>query len=284
MAGFYRTCVIDGLLDHSPAEHVRRPAAPPESPTLGFAHLQFEALLTAARESADPCAFALAAMLGLLGLWIFEATSADITDLGEEHGYRVLRVCGKGTKVVLIPLPPRGRAGHRPGNRNPGRRADPAQHQRCANGPPCHHPPSALGAPACTRTCCATPFVTTMLDAGVARALVETAARSWREQRPAPRPRAELLRLAAWRASRSGIDDTLLNPVTGRPEQAAAITHMLLDHVRDALAEAGDSDTAAELLAAILARGTGATFQHDTYRRSSHLPSMAAAAATITAR
>jgi hypothetical protein len=24
-AGFYRTCVIDGLLEHSPAEHVRRP-------------------------------------------------------------------------------------------------------------------------------------------------------------------------------------------------------------------------------------------------------------------
>jgi integrase len=45
-------------------------------------------------------------MLGLLGLRIFEATGADIADLGEEHGHRVLRVCGKGTKVVLVPLPP----------------------------------------------------------------------------------------------------------------------------------------------------------------------------------
>ena len=45
-------------------------------------------------------------MLGLLGLPIFEATSADIADLGEEHGHRVLRVCGKGTKIVLVPLPP----------------------------------------------------------------------------------------------------------------------------------------------------------------------------------
>jgi integrase/recombinase XerD len=35
-------------------------------------------------------------MLGLLGLRIFEATAADIADLGEEHGHRVLRVCGKG--------------------------------------------------------------------------------------------------------------------------------------------------------------------------------------------
>ena len=46
-------------------------------------------------------------MLGLLGLRIFEATSADIADLGEEHGRRVLRVCGKGTRIVLVPLPPR---------------------------------------------------------------------------------------------------------------------------------------------------------------------------------
>ena len=105
-AGFYRTCVLDGVLPHSPAEHVRRPAVPAESPTLGFTHLQFEALLAAARESANPCDFALVAMLGLLGLRIFEATSADIADLGEEHGHRVLRVCGKGTKIVLVPLPP----------------------------------------------------------------------------------------------------------------------------------------------------------------------------------
>ena len=79
---------------------------PAESPTLGFTRLQFEALLTAARQSPHPCDFALVALLGLLGLRIFEATSADITDLGEEHGHRVLRVCGKGTKIVLVPLPP----------------------------------------------------------------------------------------------------------------------------------------------------------------------------------
>ena len=105
-AGFYRTRVLDGVLPHSPAEHVRRPSVPAESPTLGFTHLQFEALLTAARESASPYDFALVAMLGLLGLRIFEATSADIADLGEEHSHRVLRVCGKGTKIVLVPLPP----------------------------------------------------------------------------------------------------------------------------------------------------------------------------------
>ncbi|GAB1644103.1 hypothetical protein [Krasilnikovia sp. MM14-A1259] len=54
----------------------------------------------------NPNDFALVAMLGLLGLRIFEACGASIADLGEEHGHRVLRVCGKGGKVVLVPLPP----------------------------------------------------------------------------------------------------------------------------------------------------------------------------------
>jgi site-specific recombinase XerD len=35
VAGFYRTCVIDGVLEHSPADHVRRPTVLPESPTSG---------------------------------------------------------------------------------------------------------------------------------------------------------------------------------------------------------------------------------------------------------
>ena len=106
VAGFYRTCVIDGVLAHSPADYVRRPTVPPESPTLGLTHLQFEALLTAARVSPNPFDFALVCLLGLLGLRIFETVGADIDDLGEEHGHRVLRVRGKGGKVVLVPMPP----------------------------------------------------------------------------------------------------------------------------------------------------------------------------------
>src|ERR1051326_6288287 len=106
VTGFYRTCVIDAVLKHSPADYVRRPVVPPESPTLGLSHLQFEALLTAAKESVNVFDFALVAMLGLLGLRIREACGADITDVGEEHGHRVLRVHGKGSKIVLVPLPP----------------------------------------------------------------------------------------------------------------------------------------------------------------------------------
>ena len=103
--GFYRTCV-DAVLEHSPAEYVRRPLVANESPSLGLSHLQFKALLTAARDSENRFDFALIAMLGLLGFRVFEACRVDINDVGEEHGHRVLRVVGKGSRVVLVRLPP----------------------------------------------------------------------------------------------------------------------------------------------------------------------------------
>jgi integrase/recombinase XerD len=78
VGGFYRTCVIDGIVARSPAGYVRRPTVPAESPTLGLTRLQLEALLTAARDSANPNDFALVCLLGLLGLWIFEACGANI--------------------------------------------------------------------------------------------------------------------------------------------------------------------------------------------------------------
>jgi len=106
VVGFYRVCAIDQILAHSPADYVRRPTVPTESPTLGLGHLPFEALITTARLSSNINDFALVALLGLLGLRIFEACGASISDLGEEHGHRVLRVRGKAGKVVLVPLPP----------------------------------------------------------------------------------------------------------------------------------------------------------------------------------
>ncbi|MCP2288088.1 hypothetical protein APR08_000991 [Nocardia amikacinitolerans] len=45
-------------------------------------------------------------MLGLLGLRILETCKSDAEDISEEHGHRVPRVVGNGSKLVLIPLPP----------------------------------------------------------------------------------------------------------------------------------------------------------------------------------
>lgn len=164
VAGFYRTCVIDGLLEHSPAEYVRRPRVSTESPTLGLSHLQLEAMLTAGRTSSNINDFALVTMLGLLGLRIFEATGANIEALEEVHGHRVLRVLGKGEKIALVPLPPAvGRAIERAVD---GRTGGPILEAVPAAGwidtaPPadCAPSPEPRGSPppGCTRTCSATP-------------------------------------------------------------------------------------------------------------------------------
>jgi integrase/recombinase XerD len=184
LAGFYRTCVIDGVLEHSPAEYVRRPTVPAESPTLGLTHLQFEAMLTAARESSNPNDFALVAMLGLLGLRIFEATGTNVGDLGEEHGHRVLRVVGKGSRVVLVPLPPAvGRAVDRAVD---GRLAGPillntrgTRMDHHAATRRLRHLATAAGArlPRMHPHMLRHTFVTTMLDAGVGLRDVQIAAR-----------------------------------------------------------------------------------------------------------
>jgi carboxylate-amine ligase len=121
-----------------------------------------------------------------------------------------------------------------------------------------------------------------VLIAGLVRALVETEARAWREGKPALQARIEVLRLAAWRASRSGLDGALLSPLTGQPEQARAVVTALVDHCRDALADTGDAGAVAELLAALLARGNGAVFQREAYHQSGHLPEMIGRAVDVT--
>lgn len=200
VAGFYRTCVIDGVLTTSPAEHVRRPNVPPESPTLGLSHLQFEAMLNAAKNSPNVNDFALVALLGLLGLRIFEACGANVEDLGEEHGHKVLTVRGKGGKVVLTPLPPAvqraveravDRRSSGPILRNTrGERMDRhAATRRLHHLADVGHVTTARMHPHMLRHT----FVTTMLDAGVDLRNVQIAARhalrpSAKEPRPPTQP------------------------------------------------------------------------------------------------
>jgi carboxylate-amine ligase len=120
------------------------------------------------------------------------------------------------------------------------------------------------------------------LIAALARALVETEARRWRAGSAIPAHRIEMLRLAAWRASRSGLDDCLLNPHTGLPEPASTVANALLEHVRVALDEAGDAEAVTGLLGAVLARGNGAAFQRSACRDGS-LASVIENAAAVTA-
>ncbi|WP_125777844.1 glutamate--cysteine ligase [Antribacter gilvus] len=100
---------------------------------------------------------------------------------------------------------------------------------------------------------------TATLLAALARGLVETAARSVDD--PAPDVPVEILRTAHWRAGRSGLSGELVDPRTWRPAPAHDVVGALVDHVRDALVDAGDLDAVTELLGALWAAGDGAARQ-----------------------
>lgn len=108
VAGVCRTCVIDSVLEHSPAEYARRPNVPAESPTLGLTHLQFEALLSTAKHSSNRCDFALVTMLGLLGLRIFEATAATSRTSVRNTGTECCGYAAKATRSFSSRSPSRG--------------------------------------------------------------------------------------------------------------------------------------------------------------------------------
>lgn len=103
-----------------------------------------------------------------------------------------------------------------------------------------------------------------VLLASLVRALAETAVAG--TGRVEPQPRAELVRLAGWRAARSGMSGALVDPWTGRPEPAVRVVDALMTHVTPALQEAGDLPWVREHLAALLDRGNGADQQRRWHR------------------
>jgi site-specific recombinase XerD len=103
---FYRYAEEEGLLDHSPAAHVRRPRLDYESHATGLDRNEVGAMLVAAG-LAGARDHALISILALNGLRVSEATGADIEKLGLERGHRTLTILRKGGKIVTIPLAPR---------------------------------------------------------------------------------------------------------------------------------------------------------------------------------
>ena len=105
VCGFYRFAHIDGRIASNPAEYLRRPKVHPND-ARGLDCSELGSFLFAA-ERVDHTHAALAVLLGLNGLRVSEACSADIENLGFERGHRTLRIIGKGNKPAVIPLVPR---------------------------------------------------------------------------------------------------------------------------------------------------------------------------------
>ncbi len=93
------------------------------------------------------------------------------------------------------------------------------------------------------------------------RALVDTAARQWRDgEQPLPM-RPELRRAAVWRAARYGLTEELLDPRTRRPVPAADAVSGLLEQLDGALTRSGDRERAHHEVARLLRTGNGAEHQ-----------------------
>ena len=152
VAGFYRTCVIDSVLEHSPADYVRRPSVPPASPTLGLTHLQYEAMLTSARVSTNP----------LVRARLPAGTPRPANLRGRRRGHRWRRRGARapGPTAAAAGQGQQSRPGsaaacrqprRRPGGRRSRRWSAAAQPAGCPDGPACRDPATAPARGRCWR-------------------------------------------------------------------------------------------------------------------------------------
>jgi carboxylate-amine ligase len=110
-----------------------------------------------------------------------------------------------------------------------------------------------------------------VLIAMLAGALVEAAARDWQSGESPMPVRTEQLRLATWRAARSGLREDLVHPLTGRPAPADTVVRALLEHTATALSDTGDLGTVEGLLLDVCKRGNGADLQRDVHQQTGDL-------------
>jgi carboxylate-amine ligase len=110
-----------------------------------------------------------------------------------------------------------------------------------------------------------------VLVAGLTRALAQTAVQAALDERPPPQVRPELIRVAHWRAARSGVTGELVDLATGRPVPAPQLLWSLVEHVRPALEAQGDLDQVRALVEQVLVRGTGAARQRAAHQRRGEL-------------
>ncbi|MEU9233937.1 glutamate--cysteine ligase [Streptomyces subrutilus] len=125
---------------------------------------------------------------------------------------------------------------------------------------------------------------TPVLLAALVRGLVETAARSWQDGQPPARIGTSLLRLASWRAGRSGLDGPLLHPETMRETSAENAVEALYRHVREALRDHGDDERVREAIAHLHERGNGARTQRRLHTDGQTLASVVTRCADMTVK
>ena len=120
------------------------------------------------------------------------------------------------------------------------------------------------------------------LLAVLVRGLVETSARDAAQGREPLGTPTPLVRLASWRASRSGLNGDLVHPAELRPVPAADAVWALVAHIEDALRDSGELEAATTALESLLLRGTGERVQREAAVDGQGMGSVVAAAVAAT--
>lgn len=109
IAGYYGTAVIDEVIEHSPAHHIKLPKIQ-EDPAkrTWLTRWEFGAVMRAAKESKQPADWAVVTLLGTLGMRVTAVCNVQIEDMSTDpSGYRFIHTIGKGSKPSqkVLPIP-----------------------------------------------------------------------------------------------------------------------------------------------------------------------------------
>ena len=108
----------------------------------------------------------------------------------------------------------------------------------------------------------------TVMLAGLIRALVRTCSDAAHRHVPVPDVRAELLRVANWRAARYGLEGELVDVLTERTLPARELIESFLAFLRPALEAEGDWEHISRLVAHTLNAGNGAMRQRTLFQQT----------------
>ena len=107
-----------------------------------------------------------------------------------------------------------------------------------------------------------------LMLAGLIRALVRTCCEAARNNAAVPDVRAELLRVANWRAARYGLEDELVDVLAERTAPARDLIERFLTFLRPALEAEGDWEHISRLVVRTLEHGNGSMRQRALFQKT----------------
>lgn len=107
-----------------------------------------------------------------------------------------------------------------------------------------------------------------VLQAGLCRAIAQTAYDEAQSNKPYPKIRTNTLRAAMWQAARYGLGGQLIDFDADEPRPAKETINAMLQKVRPALEQNGDWDEISGLLESVLKNGNAAQRQRQVYEET----------------